>query len=566
MDMEKEQINLLKRRRTSRWDNVRLRPTRRNLNYLKKFFLTQKKLTFFVVFSLFIQGILEIFLIVASHRYLGGNADIYSLIGNKNLIIFIFLGILIYLIASFLAIKSERTIVIRLINDLRLKWFKLSLAKPTGELSLEQHGSLLAKISYHLPLLASGLSNSLASLIRWLVLIFIFIFLSIIFGLKFLWLALAAIVFSFLIGAGGFLVSRNYVIKETTFYSQIIKTVDFSLTDWHFTKTFNREKEAIKDFTELVNFDSYFRVWRDLWLRFSASIVFIILILLSWLVSFYNQQIINFLSVNSSSSFILIIFLIYFSRLLYESLRIGLYSIPFTFGLALSVPRKNPKTLKQLIIPNFKEITFKCSKIKLFKKANYYKDLNFNFLVGGRYLISAAARHGKSILAKSLTGDGRYARRAWIIKADQKRFFYNDFFRCYSGFYYLDPKFTSDRTILEVVLGKEKSRIKEEEFTKLLDLINSHEELKGIFFEKEDLRIRSSKLTTNAKSILLLQIIYCLINKPLLISIDNYWLDYNDKEIDALLSILDKELPTSILVFFATGKRDFLSYNHSYEI
>lgn len=566
MGLEKEQIRLLRRRRAARWDNTRLRPTREHLDYLRKFLRHHKILALSAISFLFIQGLAEIGLILISHQYLKGVTQFSGLVSSRNLLLLISLGALLYLLSSFIAIKSERTLVIKLINELRLKWFKLSLFQPAGEIDLERKGSLLAKISYHLSLLSTGLGNSLAGSIRWLLLILILIFLNFIFGLKFSWLAGGAVISSFLVAVGAFYISKNYVTRETTFFSRIIKLVDFSLSDWHFTKSFGRERETLSDFNELVDFDSYFRVRRDLWLRFSGSLVFVILIFLSWLVSLFNAPLSAFFAVGADSRFILIIFLIYLSRLMYEGLRVGLYSVPFALGLILSIPEKSAGNISRHLEPPFQEIIFQLVKAKLFKHSPYYKDLSFCFHRGGRYLVSAAPRRGKSILAHLFVGLGQYARRAWIIKADKKRFFYNDFFAVYSSFYYIDPGFISSRTILEVVLGKEKTRIKEEEFTHLSELVNNHEELRDIFFEREDWRLPASKFTTNAKSILLLQVLYCLVRKPFLITVDNFWLDRGDPEIDALLCLLARELPNSIIVFFAGVKRDLLSYNQSYEI
>ena len=564
--VEKEQIKLLRQTRKARLDKFQLRPARQNLSYLNNFFKRQGSLSLSAIASLLTQGLTEIGLILISHNYLKNNSNLYELINQKGLFLLIVLGALLYLISSFVAIKSERTLIIRLINELRLKWFKLSLADNNPELNLEKKASLLAKVAYHLPLLSTGLSNSLVGLIRWCLLVLVLIFISFIFGLKFLSLAGLAIILSSLIAVGAFYISRNYVARETTFFSKIIKSIDLSLSDRYFTKSFGREREAISDLNELVGLDSYFRVRRDIWLRFSGSLVFILLIFLSWLTSLFYQPLAAFFSINADSRFVLIIFSIYSSRLLYEGLRVGLYSVPLSLGMVLGFPQKNPHPLSKYRKPNFKQIAFKLTKAKLFKNSPYYKDLIFSFQLGGRYLINAAPRIGKTILAKLFVGIGQYAHRAWIIKIDKKRFFYNDFFSTYSGFYYIDPNFTSNRTILEVSLGRERARITDEDFLRLSELVNSKKELRGIFSEKEDWRLKASQFTTNAKNILLLQIVYCLEKKPFLITIDNYWLDRKDPEIDTLLCLLAEELPESILVFFSSTKRDLISYDKYYEI
>ncbi len=567
MPVDQKKIKLLRRRRGERMENLPLWPTRSDFAYLLNFFRRHKKLIIRALIFLAGQGILEVILILLSHRYLKNGGQIYGLMSNSRVFVFIGLSSLIYLLVSYFAIKSERTLVIKLINNLRLKWFQLSLNQKPEKASLDNKGLLLAKISYHLPLLAMGFTNSLAGSLRWLLYTIILLFLCFVFSTHLLVFFLAGLLLNILIGAAGYYISRYYVSRETTFYSKIIKLVDFTLSDWQFTKYFHRERATVTDFNNLVDLDSYFRVRRDIWLRFGASIVFILIIFLGWIFSVYDQEISTFLATAATNDkFTMIIFTVYFSRLLYESLRVGLYSVPFTFGLSLSIPKFSPAELGANKLPDFSEIIFKSAKTKLFKKSKYYQNLKFTFAAGKKYLITGLRRGGKSSLAKLLSGRGEYGRRAWIIKVNNKRYFYNDFFGKYTSFYYIDPKFKSERTLLEVVAGKEKNRISQEEFALISELINKHEELKDIFFVKEDWRLKAHKLIDNPKNNLLLQVAYCLVNKPFFIAVDNYWADLADADCDALLRLLADNLPDSIVVFFAKANDKKISVSEHYEI
>ncbi|MEI6529782.1 MAG: hypothetical protein WCN88_05335 [Candidatus Falkowbacteria bacterium] len=567
MSIDLKKISLMRRRRGERMENTPLWPTRDDFAFLGRFFARHRSLLIKAVSFLAAQGFLEVVLILLSHRYLKNGGEIYGLMSNSRVFIFIAVGSIIYLVASYFAIKLERTLVIKLINNLRSKWFQLSLNQNLEQASLDNKGVLLAKISYHLPLLAMGFTNSLAGSLRWLLYSIILLFLCFVFSTHLVIFFIVGLIINVGIGLAGYYVSRYYVSRETTFYSKIIKLVDFTLSDWQFTKNFHRERATLNDFNNLVDIDSYFRVRRDIWLRFGASIVFILIIFFGWIFSVYNQEISTFISTtDSNDKFSLVIFTVYFSRLLYESLRIGLYSVPFTFGLSLAVPKVSPPIIGKDYRPKFKEIIFKSSKVKLFKKSRYYKDLKFIFNIGRQYLITGARRSGKTSLANLFCGHGEYGRRAWIIKVKDCRYFYNDFFGKYASFYFIDPKFKSERTLLEVVAGREKSRISQEDFAKISTLVNSHEELKEIFFEKEDWRLKAHKFTKNPKNNLLLQVAYCLVNKPYFIAVDNYWSDLHDGTCDVLLKLLADNLPTSIVVFFAAEDSGKINFSERYEI
>ncbi|MDD2680590.1 MAG: ABC transporter transmembrane domain-containing protein [Patescibacteria group bacterium] len=567
MTLSKEKIKLMQKRRQTRLDDRPLWPSKENLNYLRNFFIKEKRLLIFSLLALFAQGLLEVALILISHRYLKTSSALGAMTSQGGLLVLLLIFSLLYLLSAYRAIKGERTLIVRLINDLRERWFRLFVNKRPEEHNLEGKSMVLSKIAYHLPLLSTGLSASLAGLVRWLLLVAILLFLSFTFGYQLLLFTLGAVIVGILIAIGAGLVSYRYVSKETTFYSQILRFIDLNLSDWRFVKSFRRERPVVDEFRKLVDLDSFFRVRRDLWLRFSVSLVFILLIFISFGAGAMGTQLEYYFGTASNDArFIFIIALVYFSRLLYESLRIGLYSVPFALGLKLSVPEFIARRLGRRQLFKADKLIFSSSKSKLFKQAKSYRAFRFEFDKGGRYLCSGVVRSGRSLLAKLLCGEGVYGRRAWLLKAGDKKYFYNEFFEKYAGFYYLDPNFTSSRSLLETVVGKEKTAINELEFARASGLINEHKLLRDIFSVKEDWRLRADKFLVNSKNILLIQIVYCLLNKPYLIALDNAWTDRRDKEVEDLLLLLEKLLPDTIIVVMADRENKLFNYREHYEI
>lgn len=567
MTQIKDNIKLLRQRRVQRLANKPLWPSPEHLDYLRNFFGKQRRLLSISLAALLLQGLFEIALIVISHRYLKSFSGYELAVSRRALFILLVVMATVYLLAAFAAIKGERTLIVRLINDLRARWFKLFLYKRREENNLENKGMLLAKISYHLPLLSTGLSNSLAGTIRWLMFVMILLFLAFVFAYKLLFFVAGAVLVGLLVGAAAFWVSYNYVTKETTFYSQIIRLVDFNLSDWPFVKQYRRERAIVKEFDQLVDLDSYFRVRRDLWLRFSVSLVFVLLVFVSFMAGSWNSRVEYFFGAASlDTKFVLVIALVYFSRLLYESLRVGLYSVPLLLGLKLSVPDFPPRKLgagKPIMATS---LVFSAAKAKLFARDRKYRRFNFEFVPGQRYVISGSSRSGRSSLAKLLAGQAVYGRRAWLIKVRRSRYFYNEFFDKYAGTYYFDPHFTSARSLLEVVVGKEKTSITPADLAKASALVNEHQALRAIFFEREDWRYPANRFCNNRKSVFLVQLLYCLINKPYLITIDNEWLENEDADISAWLQLLDELLPKSVLVAFTNVNKKLFTNQHHHEI
>lgn len=563
----KEKIKLLKRKKEFDAFNKLLKINSNTINYLKNFYLNNKKKFIFLIIFFIFQGLFEVSIIMLSQYYFKAGAFLTYTINYSLLFILIVLLAILYLIFYYFSLKLGRTLIIYMINDLRRKWYKLFLNKSIDSKNTEAKGALIAKISYHLSLLNMGLSNSFFSFIRWLIFVFILVFLSFIFTWQLGVFVLLAIIFSLFIGFIAYFISKKYITKEATFYSQLIKFVDFSLSDWQFLKVHNREKYLLRDFDNIVELDTYFRIRRDLWLKFGQGIVFIVLIFLAFTFEIFNWEIQEFLSdVNRENRFIVIVFVIYFSRLIYTSLRAGLYSVPLFLGFSLSVPSNNPRPMKEKVAKRIDSLIFKSSKVKLYKKGKYYNNLEFKFNQGKRYLIYGKKRAGKTILAKLFCGYGFYRRSAWIIKANNERFLYNNFFSKYKGFYYIDPNFKSNRSILEFIAGKEKNKIKAEEFAKITYLTSKYKELKDVFFDKDDWRLSADFYMNNSKDSILLQILHCLHNKKEIIAVDNYWLDLNDIKINELLLLLNKEAKETILVLFSVSNNNIINYDKIYEI
>lgn len=556
----KQQIKILKKRRYEKFQGRALKPKRDQILLLKKLLFNKKKLVYGTIFFIVLQVILEIILIVYGRHYVDNTISI------KPTILLIAGFSILYLLVSYQAINYEKTLIVLLINDLRLKWFKLFMSRRVYNNDLEQKSSLIAKISYHLPLLSSGLANSVIGIVKVITLLTILLAISLIFSWRLLWIFLLIIIGAMITLFAGFIISREYVIKETTYYTQIIKLMDFSLSDWHFTKYFHRENSIIKEFNKLVDLDSHFRVKRNLWMRFSSSFVFIALIFIVLAIN-QNSQAIGQFFINSQQSFqfMTAIFIIYTSRILYTSLRAGLYSVPTLLGIKLSVPER--KSLSLSVGKKLKtlSINLKSPKLKIFRYGDYHKNIEFDFKAGGRYLITGKERSGKSSLARTIVGQAEYGRRAWIIKYKNKRFFYNDFYQSFSGFYYIDPNFKSSRSVLEIALGLEKKLIKDQDFLKIVKIIEKNQILQGLFFARHDWRLKADKELNNPKDKLLLQVLYCLWSKPALITIDNYWLDIQDDEFITIIKLLEKSLPESIIISFSKRKISN-DYNFIYEI
>jgi len=565
MEEKRSQIFLYQQRKDIKQSSRPLKLEPFHFNYLSHFARKHKKEIIIFIVLLFFQVILEAILPFLGRDYFSKLSIL--LVQNKILIIFFVLviGVVIYLVASFFALKLEKSLVIYLINELRREWFLIYLNKPFSRIKSRDKAALIAKISYHLPLLQMGLGNTLVGIMRWLVYVIGLLMAASFFSSTLLIIVLISLPFNIIIAYLGYLIAKNYVAKETTLYSEIIKHVVSTLYEMPFVQNYQLEKKNIEKFDDLVELDIYFRVRRSLWLIYGNRIIFACLILLTAAFFLMQSYFPQFFSAEKIGEVLGAgIILIYLSRLFYTSLRIGLYILPVQLGLILSVPEQREVKTRKDLIKNFYSLVFQTKKAKLFKSGKYLKNVKLEFKRGEKTLIYGENHIGKTSLGFLLAGFGCFSTRSWIVKVDKERYFYNDWQRRFRNAYFIQPRFSTEKKIGEILIGKYSQDILPEDVERVFKEISKYKEFDFILSLRKFLAADYHQLEISMVNLFSLQAAYCLINKPRLIVIDNFWLDLDYDEINRILKILCQELSKTIFVFFSTKENSLIKYNKKY--
>lgn len=560
----KEQIRLLKKIRVSRNKTPATNRPNPYSSYLFTFLKQQRFLLLGTIVLLITQGIIETSLIVFSRNQL-----IYS--GNKTLTLFFWqiFGIffMVFIVNSFLSIKQEKTVVVLLINYLRRRIFKNYLGRPLEEMKSEKQADLIAKISYHLPLVSMGISNSFFGFVRWLVYLISALVVAAVAGFNGLIILTGFLILSIIIVVPAYFVVKKYVSQEVTFYSQIVKHIDLSLSEKYFLKSFNLEPVILKKFDSLVKFDSIFRVRRDLWMKMGFKIIFILLLLISILTHFFYDDLISWINLISPDlKFLYAFLLIYLSRVAYETLRIGLYFFPAKLGFSLTNIKINKYQHRDNVLDIKQGITFYSRKVKLLKTGKYYRNLCFNFLKNGRYLFYGPNLSGKTTLAKLFFGAETYSSKAIKIKIDGRRLDFSDYQRQFNKVYFFDPLFYSQKSLMELILGLDREETNFSEIDRALKIMAAYPSLVDFITTSNNFSSTADKIWSNHVAAFALHSLHCLVTRPSLIIIDNAWLDLNYPDIEKILKIIDFNLPESILIVFANKKSANLNYHKHYDL
>lgn len=563
MKDNKEQISLFKKTKLKRNKYEPKEDRDRHKSFVVTF-IKKHQLLIGGTFVLFItQGISETLLVFISKLRL--SFDARGGLSQSFWPIFIAL-IVIFIVNSFFSIKQEKTIVVLFVNSLRRRIFKNYLGKPLSLMDSEKQANLISKISYHLPLVSMGVSNSIFGLVRWLIYLASAILVTYLAGLNIIFVALGLIFISVTVAVGSYFVVKQYVSQEVTFYSQIIKHIDLSLSEKYFSKSFNLEPAILKKFDTLVNFDSIFRIRRDLWMKMSFKVIFVLILFISVLTHlFYNDITLQINLISPDLKFLYLFLLFYLSRIIFESLKIGLYLFPTKLGLSLTNVRTEKYNHRENFIKLKEEIIFYSRKIRLFKGGKYYKNLKFTFKKSGRYLLYGPNFCGKTTLAEIMLGYKIFNSKALKIKIDGLRISFSEYQSKFSDAYLFNPSFRSQKSILEVVAGSDREDTNFAKVEQALKIMADYQSLSHFISKDNNFSVSSDGLWNNSISSFALHCLHCLVNKPTLIIIDNFWMDLSYQDISSMLQIISRELPDSIIIVFAKDKLTNLNYDKCYD-
>jgi len=565
MEEKKSQIYLYQQKAKIKQANRPLKLERFHFKYLKSFARRHKKeITIFLIL-LFCQILLEVILPLFARNRLLQASILLQWRQMTTAIGILIIGVIMYITIAFWELKIGKGLVIYLINELRRKWIKIFINKPFAKVSSENKAGLIAKISYHLPLLQMGLDNSVIGLMQWVLYVLGLLIISAFINTTLLIVVLLAIPVNIILALAGYYIAKYYVSRETTLYSKIIRHIVSSLYELPFIQKHKLEKESIQTLDELVELDTHFRIRRKIWLLFGNRIIFGLLILIigsSYIIRIYSPDF--FLKIQVDNLLTSGIVFIYLARLFYTSLKIGLFILPAKLGLILSLPEPQKEKTRKDIIKKISSLTFQTKKAKLFWAGEYLKNINIEFQVKDRVLIYGESCTGKTHLGYLLAGLGRFNNQAWIVKANQKRYFYKDWQLKFRNAYFIEPQLTSEKNIGEILIGKNRENIEPADIEKAFQIISQHPPLQFILSFRKFTAENCQTITINPAHLFALEATYCLVNKPAIIVIDNLWLDLNQEKINQILKIMAKELSDSIIIFLATKENSLITYNQKY--
>jgi ABC-type multidrug transport system fused ATPase/permease subunit len=475
--------------------------------------------------------------------------------------------LLIYLALSYFSIRAEKKFSVYIMNDLRRDWFSFYLKKSPLALRGLDKGSFLTKISFHFSLLQMGLSSAFFPIFNIVFLSVGLILSGFLINTTLLVIVLSSLPIVFVIFFAGYIVSKYYISQDQTLYSKMLMYINEVFENFDTIKTRQKEFSVLKRFDKMVEIDSFFRIKRDLWLKYGSRIIFILVSSVAAFIYLFEVYY-PFLKVENSAEYI--VYGIFFSliiKLFYESLRVGLFSFPMKLGACLSVPNeKIAYVSKPRPYFKVKKLSIKSKKVRLFSGGEYVKNIEFNFERGGRYLIYGSEGRGKTSLGYLLAGNLKIdLGKPWIFYLNGKRLLYTLWRQYSNNVYFVSPLYKAESTLIEV-LTENKDQIDDKSFNEFVSILNKNKHFKFLFNHGRALGQKLSKTGFSSVENALLQLAYCFIKKPAVVVVDNLWIDIDDTRINETLSLLSDFSKDSIIICLSKKENKILNYDEKYSI
>lgn len=530
--------------------------------YLKRQYLKNIKAIYAFVALVVVETSLTLSLPILNHYYLEKSFNYL----NYNKLFFgaaiIAVGIILYLVISYITLLTKQKITMKLVNDIRHYWYAKFLRRFSA--TYKDGDRMMVKMLYHVQLLKMGferiINDGLSTLLLFIGLVVITFFInSKLFII--LWLLTLLLLIVFLVS---YFIGKYYITREQTFNTRIVSQLTRTITNQTLLTRQNRQEEEINELDKLIQLDTHFRIRRQLWINYSDRVLFGG-ILLTGLLLYIVQIYWPFMSLqNFSDAATSTIILGLFTKVIYGTSRIGIFLEPFNLGLKLSTPKASNKRSQKVNMENWKTLNVKSRKTKISNKGGYIKDLNISIKPAERILITGDAGSGKSTLANAIAGEKNI--KSINFELNGERLHANQWMQRVKDIYLISEDIFYKTTVGSLIFGKDNNKITPTDITNLYKILGGHELFKSIFKSKDLLgkTINSKNLSQQEK--LTLQIAHCLVNKKAIIILDIHILDQPDSQIFVALALLNNIQPSTTIIVFGSKNNDYFEYDQKYQI
>lgn len=569
-----DQIRIYRKSSRARNEARPLVVSKASRQYFRNFLKSNKKVVKSILIGLFLVSMIEI-LVPLSAKFLERSIYRFEIFDYALQFAIIFIVLIIYLILSYENTRLKSLLSINFINQIRRDWLRKILGKNVSDFRNSDLGNLMVKITYHFSLLRMGINNCIFGLVEWIILTFAVVAASFFIDTNLFIVSLGLILFNIIVAYVGYIVSYYYLAPDQTLYSKLLRYIADTFSNFSYHKNRGDEVEFMKKVNHIVELDTYFRVRREIFLSYGNNIIFSVLIVFSMAFLLFElyEPIFNFKGGISTIVYGFVFVLMI--RLIYLSLRIGLYSFPLKLGFFLAVPSRNYSLMQISEIEEINKLEIRSKKVKLNpQNEKYQKNISFNFSGGNLYNVIStdpfSRKYFKSVLRSTAKN---YLGKPWTIKLNGKWRNYLSWMKTRKNIFEIGLDVSDHAPFLDFLnslsskKGSEKITKKIEDINKFLERNGGAQDVFGFILQSP--RFLGEKISRNKYSSsekVLLNILFATLNKPDIVIIDLDLMDVNDQKLLLALKILKRELNDKIIIVISEKIHEGISYDRTYQI
>lgn len=474
--------------------------------------------------------------------------EVYELERIDSLIAFSVVVLTLFNFASvrFIQMYNEKWLLIDSLNRIRRAWYGRLVGKKS-ECGTDEVAKITTKITFHFNLLQMGVRNAVLLLPGFIVMTVLLLVVSAIIDTWLFWATATATAFSFVLMAAGYFIARRYVSKDQTLYSRILNEIQRAVYNRTSLQSIAGSAAMTESIDALVDLDSYFRIRRELWVRFTPQVIFILAILAvaasfyldAWGGNYSRLLVTDAAAVGFVSAFSL--------RQMRNALLIGLFAIPLHLGSVLCIPTFSLTPQRPWLDPP-ESLSLRTSSFRV-QSDGPRKRYQWDFSKGQRVRFETSEDY-RRVIRVIRGGLDNQDGKAWVTVHNGDRCAYNQWKHGWDGPLIVSSTYREETPLAVILTGQMPDEIDGETVDRVFGQIESLPNIQSFNLKVSDLRCPVVPERFGWERLMAIQVVAAIINEPAMVIVDPVVSRYPSELLETLLRDLERDSDRSILIGF----------------
>ena len=451
-----------------------------------------------------------------------------------------------FAILRFVQLYNEKWLMVDSLNRIRHAWYGNTISRKS-ECGTDELSRITTKITFHFSLLQMGVRNSFLLIPQFAVMTVLLLVVAAIIDRWLFWATLTATGLSVVFMAVGYFIARQYVSKDQTLYSRILNEIQRTIYNRTSLQSIVGSTAMIQAIDDLVELDSYFRVRRELWVRFTPVVLFLFALfalaasfyLDAWGGNYSRLVVTDAASVGILGAFSL--------RQMRNGLLIGMFAIPMHLGSVLCIPTFALTPQKPWLDPprtlHLRTSSFRFDPDAVRKKYRWE-------LSEGQRIRFETDDHYRRVIRVIRGGLNNQDGKSWVAVHNGHRSSYNQWKHGWDGPQVISSFYREETPLAVILTGKMPEEIDCEAIDRLVERVSRLPNAERLRLTASELRSPVLAEHHGWERVMAIQIVAAILHEPSVVIVDPVVSRHPSNLITSLLRDLESAKNPSIVIGF----------------